>query len=53
VRTVAAAMAEPASLLAFGEHARQLVLRELSTDRMTRQYAALYGALGGDLGQHE
>jgi hypothetical protein len=53
VRAVAAAMAEPASLLAFGEHARQLVLRELSTDRMTRQYAALYGALGGDLGQHE
>ena len=53
VRAVAAAMAEPASLLAFGQHARQLAARELSTERMTRQYAALYDALGGDLGQHE
>lgn len=53
VRAVGDAMAAPATLLAFGNHARQLVSRELSTDRMTRQYAALYGALGGDLGQHE
>jgi glycosyltransferase involved in cell wall biosynthesis len=46
VRAVTEAIDAPAQLRQLGRDARQLVLREFESDKMIRQYTALYEALG-------